>query len=253
MAGLKRDNLRFSRLSVQAQIQQPPSIPSGPLLPGQVPLAPLSLSTEAIARIFAALAPLGMSSMQMIAGGALLASPDGITNVIATANALQFTEDVSRSNMDSARHKLGSAADALFHELAPRSAILQQAVDLQAVWDGLGQPADEFVASRFLNPGASKLVDDIGFTFAGAGIRLSVYRPVIGPLPAGVSMLGGEARDSLDIRLEPLFVDKSKLFVQVTGVFAPTDDFKEVAKRVQLVQDVAWDKIARNLELLSKE
>jgi hypothetical protein len=155
--------------------------------------------------------------------------------------------------MDSALHKLASASDALFRELAPRSAILQQAVDLQAVWDGLSQPADEFVASRFLNVGASKLVDDIGFTFAGAGIRLSVYRPVMGSLPAGVFMLGGEARDTVDVRLEPLFVDKSKLFLQVTGIFAPTDDFKEIAKRAKVIRDVAWDKIARNLELVSKE
>jgi len=253
VAGLKRDNLHFSRLSVQAQIQQPPSIPSGPLLPGQVPLAPLSLTTEAIARMFAALAPLGIGSMQLIAGGAELASPDAVTDLIVTANAFQFTEDVSRSSMDSALHKLSSAVDALFHELAPSSAILQQAVDLQAVWDGLSQPADDFVASRFVNHGATKVVDDIGFTFTGAGIRLSVYRPVIGGLPPGVSMLGGEARDSLDVRLEPLFVDKSKLFLQVTGVFAPTDQYKEVAKRAHLVRDVAWDKIARNLELLTKE
>src|SRR5258706_5416148 len=117
MAGLKRDTLRFSRLSVQAQIQQPPSIPSGPLLPGQVPLAPLSLSTEAIARIFAALASLGLTSMNQIPGGAQLASQDGVTSVIVTANALQFTEDVTRSSMDSALHKLGSAADALVREL----------------------------------------------------------------------------------------------------------------------------------------
>lgn len=187
MAGLKRDNLHFSHLAVQVQIQQPPTIPSAPLLPGQVPLVPLSLSTDAIARIFAALASLGIGSMQQIAGGGQLASQDGVTTVIVTANAFQFTEDLTRSNMDSAHHKLGSAADALYRELAPRSVILQQVVDLQAVWDNLGRPADEFVADRFLNPNASKVVDEIGFTFAGAGIRLSVFRPIVGTLPPGVS------------------------------------------------------------------
>jgi hypothetical protein len=254
MAGLKRDNLHFSLLTVQALIQQLPSIPSAPLLPGQVPLVPLSLSTDAIARIFAAIASLGIGSMQQIAGGAQLASQDGVTAVIVTANALQFTEDLTRSNMESAHHKLGSAADALFRELAPRSVLLQQTVDLQGVWDSLGRPADEFVAASFLNPSASKVVDDIGFTFAGAGIRLSVFRPIMGTLPPGVSMLGGEApRDAIDVRIEPLFVDRSRLFLEVTGTFAPTEDFKEIVKRSKLVHDVAWDKIARNLELGSKE
>lgn len=252
MAGLKRDNLHFSRLAIQAQIQQPPTIPSGPLLPGQVPLAPLSLVTDACARIYAVLASVGITSMASVPGGVELASPDSITNVVTTANELQLTEDVSRSSIDSAIHKLGSTVDALFHELAPGSVILQQFVDLQAVWDGLGQPADEFVSSKFVHPKAAKLVEDLGFTFLGAGIRLSVIRPVIGRLPAGVISFG-EARDGLDVRVEPLFVDKTKLFLQVTGLFPATDDPKEIVKRVTLVHDVTWDKIARNLELSSKE
>ncbi len=253
MAGLKRDNLRFSRLGVQAQIQQPPTIPTGPLLPGQVLLPPLALSTEASARIYSALAPLGITSMQSVGGGVELASPDGITSVTATANELQFAEDVSRSSIDSARHKLGSSVEALFKELAPRSVILQQAVDLQGVWEGLGVAADQFVLSRFLNPDATRLVDDIGYTFIGAGIRLTVTGPVMGQMPPGVVMLGGEARDSIDVRVEPLFVDKTKLFLQLTGLFPATDDHKEIVKRVNLVHNLAWDKIARNLELASKE
>jgi hypothetical protein len=240
------EKLRFTRIDVRGQVIQPPSIPQV-LLPGQVPQVPQVLAAQVIARIYGEVAKYGFASLQEVPGGALIGSADGFTTLLLTASFFHFGEDISKSSFGPSVEKLGITMEVFFRQLAPGTAVVGHVVDLQAVWDDLGEQADALIERRFLKPAASKLVAEIGLAYNGGAIRLSLARPVTGGLPAGFMVLGPAAQESIDIRIEPLFADKSKLFLHFTGSFAPTTDPKELARRAKFVHDLAWDRLARNL------
>ena len=247
MGHLNKDDLHLSRLTVQAQLLQVTPAQSG-LLPGQVPQAPQGLSPEAVARMYAELVKHGYVSLQQVPGGAQMASGDGASVLIATANVFQFVEDLTRSAWQVVVDKLAFTVERYSHEVAPGALIVAQIVDLHAVWDNLGRSADEYVSQRFLKPGVEKLVEDFGYEFNGSGVRLNLVKDVAPDLPPGVGA-SGPIRDSVDVRIEPLLTDKTKLFVQVTGTFAPTRDMREIGKRVSLVHEMTWDRLARSIAL----
>ncbi len=249
MAGLSREGLRFSRLTIQTQILQPTLVQSV-VLPGQVPQPPQALTSDSVARIYAGIAKHGFTSMQQVPGGAQMATGDGVSVVLVTANSFQFSEDLTRSAWQQALERLSVTVEVYAHEVAPQSFILQEVVDLQGIWENLGQGADAYIAHRFLKPGVEKLVEDFGFSYNGGAIRLNLVRPVTASVPPGLTVIGPQGiHDALDVRLEPLFMDKSKLFIQVTATFTPTQDMKEIAKRAEIVHEVTWNRLARNIAL----
>ncbi len=253
MSPLNRDGLRFTRLTVQAQVLQQPSL-AAPLIPGQVIQAPQTLSAQSIARIYGEVAQYGLTSLQQVPGGAQVSTPDGISTLVVAATTLQYIEDLMRSSIGSAMERLGPVVEAYWHEITPGAVILAQLVDLQSVWDGAGENAVDFIRHRFLRPTAERVVDELGFEFKGGAVRLAIARPSQEPLPPGVGVIGVQTPvEAIDVRIEPLFTDTTKLFLQVTGQFPPTVDHREVARRTQMTYDIAWDRIARNIVRTQEE
>lgn len=251
MAGLKRDDLHLTQLSAAAAIVSPPAPPS----PGAtINLAPQALSARDASAIYADVARYGFSSFQMVPGGVQMASADGITTLALTGTGWQFAEDLTRSVFEQAADKLAVAIELFMGKLPAGTLTFNQVVDLHAVWDNIGESADKYIAQRFLQPQAEEVVAGLpgGLTFNGGAIRLGLVRPIETPLPPGVSVPGTMAAvDSVDVRIEPLYADKSKLYLQVTGNFTPTDNIRVVFERVQFVKRVLWDHVASNIALES--
>lgn len=247
MSPLNRDGLRFTRLTVQAQILQQPAL-AAPLVPGQVIQAPQTLSAQAIARIYGEVAQFGFTSLNQVPGGAQAATPDGISTVVVAAGVLQYVEDLTRSSIRIAIDRLGPVVDAYWKELTPGAVVLAEAVDLQGVWEGAGESAPDFIRRRFLKPAAERIVDDLGFELNGGAIRLAIVRPSPTALPPGIGLVGPQGPvEAIDVRIEPLFTDLSKLFLQVTGQYPPSSDHREIARRTEMTYEIAWERVARNI------
>jgi hypothetical protein len=224
------------------------------LLPGQTIQAPQGFSAQAVARIYGEVAQHGLTSLQQVPGGAQASTPDGISTLVVTASTFQYVEDLTRSSIGNALDHLGPLVEAYWRELTPGAVLLAQAVDLQGVWEGIGESAVDFITHRFLRPAALRLVDDLGYEFKGGAIRLALSRPSQGALPPGIGVvvLQGPV-ETIDMRIEPLFTDPTRLFLQVTGAFPPTVDQREIARRADMIYQVTWDRLARNIVARSQE
>jgi len=251
---LNQDDLRLTHLSVQAAVFSPPPASA---TPGQV-LTPLALSPRDAAAIYGEIARFGFNSFQTIPGGVQIGSVDGISTLTLTGSGWSFTEDLSRSVFEHAADKLGVTIGLFIDRLPPSSVLMSQLVDLHATWGGLPQAADDYVASRFLKVQAAQVVSDLpGLNYVGGGVRLSLTRDAQEPLPLGIQVENIDPKlpkpaDSIDIRIEPFFLDKTKLFVEVTGTFPPTGlEVGTVSRRVAFVRSVLWDHLAGNIALES--
>ena len=250
-SGLNRENnLHLTRLTVAASIFSPPTSASaaGPM----AILAPKALLPRDASAIYAEVARFGFTSLQTVPGGVQIASEDGVSVLALTGTGWQFTEDLSQSGgFEPAISKIDVAIRAFLEKLPPNTVMLNQTVDLQATWENLGAQADEHIENRFLKPQARKIVSDIeNLEFNGAGLRLNLTRP-IGDLPPGVQPLPGGPPmvETFDVRVEPYFADKSKLFLEVTGVLAPTQDLSRVIQGARFVEKVLWEHVAGNIAM----
>jgi hypothetical protein len=246
MPGLWQDDLRLIRLAVAAAIVSLPS----PAPPGQTPsLTPPALSPEDAAKIYTAVARYGFSNFQMIPGGVRMISDGNLTQLTVTGTGWSFAEDLSRSVFEHARDKLGVIIGQLKEILPSQSLMLNLVVDLHALWSNIGEQADIYIANRFLKPEAERLANSLpALQYNGGAIRLNLVRESTLELPPGVTLSAtGSPKDSVDVRIEPLYQDKSQLFIQVAGTFVPTNQFERVVEQVDFVRDLLWKHVARSL------
>jgi hypothetical protein len=249
MAKLDRENdLHLTQLSIGSQIFVPPSA-SAAANPAAL-MTPRALTLHDAAPIFAEIARYGYTSLQQVGGGVRIASADGVSAMTLTGSGWQFVEDLNRSAFDAALEKMSVSIRAFLSRL-PGALLLPQTVDLQATWENLGQAADEHIEHRFLTAQARQVVEGVpGCEFVGGGVRLHIQRPWASDTPQGFFVLQGGQADQIDVRLEPLFADRSKLFLQVTGVFGPpTSDLNQVTAGTQFVHQVLWNHVAANIQM----
>jgi len=252
-AALNKDDLHLTRLASSATIVTPPPAPATP--GGPINLAARALSARDSSAIYGEIARYGFSSFQMVPGGAQMASGDGVTTLTLTGTGWGFVEDLSRSVFEQAADKLAVSVGLLVQSLPEGTFMFNHLVDLHAVWDNIGESTDSYISKRFLQPQAEQVVTGLpgGLVFNGGAIRLGLARPSDTSLPPGVSIAGGSATpmDSVDVRIEPFYADKSKLYLQVTGTFILTTDPRALSERLQFVRSILWDHVAGNMTLES--
>jgi hypothetical protein len=243
---LNRDRLRLTMLGVQATILAPPR---GPVV------EPQALSPKDASAIYAELARYGFASLQLVPGGAQMATGDRISVLTVTGVGWGYQEDLNRSSFELAISKLDVATKHYVDKLSPGSMMLQQMVDLQSQWDLESTTADVLIAQIYLKDSVRNLADHIpGLAYQGSGIRVNMTRAAAAPVPPGVQMTGAtgqpiNAVDAFDVRVEPLFVDKTKLFLHVVGTFAPTSDLKATMGRLRYVHKLLTEEVATNIAL----
>jgi hypothetical protein len=249
MAKLNRDHdLHLTQLTVSAPIFVAP-VATAATSPAAL-MAQRAITLKDASSIFGDIARYGFSSLQQVPGGVRIASADGVSVLALTGTGWQFVEDLKRSAFDPALEKLSVAIGA-FLERLPGAIMVQRTVALEATWENLGQSADEYVQGRFLKDQARQVVGDVpGFAFEGGGVRLRLTRPWTTNAPPGFVVVGGGGVDALDVHIEPLYVDKAKLFIQVSGGFGPpTPDLAQVTEAARFVHEVLWDQVAGNIQM----
>src|SRR5260221_9982010 len=179
---LTRDNFRLSRLVVIGQVFQITPLHQT-LLPGEVPQLQQTLSPQVIARIYGELAAIGYASLRQVPGGAQMSSADGSMTLQVTGTGFQFSENLRVTGIVPAIERLERAIESFFNSLSPDTSVAGQTVDLQGVWDNLGQQADEYMNRRFLTAEAPRLVDYLRITFNGGAVHLSLVRAAVASLP----------------------------------------------------------------------
>jgi hypothetical protein len=210
------------------------------------------LSPRDAAAIYGEIARFGFASFQLVPGGAQFASADGISVLTLTGGAWNFQEDLSRSVFEQAVDKMEVSVGLLMDKLPPRSLMVQHHVDLHATWAlSDRQDAAAYVMNRFLRPEARRVADEMpGLEFNGGGIRLTFLRPHPQPLPGGITVTGGGApADAVDVTIEPLYADKTKLFLRATGTFLSTDKASDVTASVKFVRGLLWENLASSIRL----
>lgn len=244
---LDREKLRLTFLNVQVSLLSPPQ---GPVI------TPAALAAKDVSAIYGELARYGFANFQLVPGGAQMATADGVSVLTLTGAALAFQEDLGRSAFQLAVDRLGVAISHFGQKLPAGTIMLNQAVDLQAQWDGSGIKADEFVAQLYLKDAVRKLGQEIpDLEYQGSGVRITLNRPAAAPQPPGVTVTalpGAPAglKDAFDVRIEPLFADRAKLFLQVVGMFAVTGDMNTVVPRIEEVRRLLYDTVAPKIALL---
>jgi hypothetical protein len=241
---LDREKLLLTFLGVQASLLSPPQ---GHLI------APAALGAKDVSTIYGELARYGFANFQLVPGGGQMATADGVSVLTLTGAAMAFQEDLSRSAFPLATDRLGVAMTHFREKLPEGTLMMTLSVDLQAQWEGSGIRSDEFVSQIYLKDAVRRLGQEIpNLEYQGSGVRITLNRPAEAPLPPGVTMeaVPGGLRDAFDIRIEPLFADKTKLFLQVVGMFAVTSDMKSVVPRIQEVQRLLYDTVAPKIALL---
>lgn len=239
---MRKDDLRLSRLVTTSSL-----LPS--LVPPSPPI-PQAISAQAAGAIYGKVARYGFSSFQMVQGGAQLAAGDGSSVLTLLGTGWQFMEDLTRSAFAVALDKLGVGLEEFVTWLPKGSRFIGHSVEIAGLWENLGGAADRYVASRFVKDQAAQLAQDLReFEFQGSGIRLNLTRQSQDPVPAGVAF-AAPPFDVLDVRVEPYFNDKSKLWLQVNAVFpVPVDTVSAVTARIAMVRDVLWVDLADRLAL----
>jgi hypothetical protein len=244
---LNKEKLRLTTLGVQATLFAPPR---GPVL------EPQSLSPKDASSIYAELARYGFAAFQLVPGGAQMATADRVSALTLTGAGWSYQEDLSRSAFELALSKLDVAISNYVERLAPGTMMVQQLVDLQGMWEIEGLAADKLIAQIYLKDAVHRLAEAIGgLNYQGSGIRLNLTRQAAASVPGAIQFTGptgqpAQAQDSFDVRVEPLFVDKSKLFLQVVGAFAPTDDLKAGIGRIRYIHQLLWEEVATNIALI---
>lgn len=250
---MNKDDLRFTRLAAQATLL--PNLAGGAAT--QQALVPQALSPQAASAIYGEIARYGYASFRIIPGGAEIAAPDGSSVIQLTGSAWSFVHDLNQSAFQVAIDKLDVTIKAFMARMPRGTRYFGTVIDLQAVWENLdGRSADAYVESRFLKDQSRQMVADFpgNLEFNGGGVRLNLVGPGDVEMPADIGFAGpGRPLDSFDVRIEPLFADKNKLYLQVTGVFGtPTGDVTVVTRRAQLVHDMLWRHLADNILMVAR-
>jgi hypothetical protein len=242
---LNKDRLRLTRLAVQAALFAPPT---GPVI------APQAIGAKDASAIYAELARYGFAAFQLVPGGAQMASADGVSVLTVTGAGWTYQEDLGRSEFELALDKLDVAINEFVEKLPRGTMMVNQIIDLQGHWETGGAGADELISQIYLKDAVSHLATQLeGLDYQGSGIRVNLTRPAAAPFPGGVQITSPdgpvEPKDSFDVRVEPLFVDKTKLFLQVVGIFATTSDLKAGNERIRYIRQLLWDKVASKIAL----
>jgi hypothetical protein len=213
-------------------------------------MVPPAITAQAAGAIYGKVARYGFSSFQMVQGGAQLASADGSSILTLLGTGWQFAEDLSRSAFAVAQDKLSVALTEYIAALPKGARFVGQSVEMAGLWENLGGPADAYVTGRFVKDQAPKLVEGLGdLEFQAAGIRLNLTRPAPETVPPGM-VFAGPPVDVVDVRVEPFLSDKSKLWLQVNGIFpVPVDTVGAVTDRIAMVRKILWDDLADRLAL----
>jgi hypothetical protein len=244
---LNKDKLRLTGLNVQATLFSPPR--------GQV-AEPQALSAKDASSIYGELARYGFAAFQLVPGGAQMTTADRVSNLTMTGAGWAYQEDLSRSAFELALSKLDVAITNYVERLVPGTLMVQQLVDLSGQWETEGTPSDQLIAQIYLKDAVQRLAELIqGVNYQGSGIRMTLTRQAAAAVPGIIQVTGpsgqpAEAQDSFDVRVEPLFADKSKLFLQVVGSFAPTSDLKAGVDRIRYVHKLFWEQLATNIALI---
>jgi hypothetical protein len=237
---LDKDRLRLHRIVVQCSLGYPITSASSPA-------APPALPPKAAAAIFGELTRYDFSRFTQVQGGAEFSSADGKTALSLTGMGWQFAEDLDGSVITHAVEKMAVAVRHFVDNLPPGVLMVNQITDLVALWD-FGGPSTDYIARRFLSQEALRLPATLtDLEFNGGAIRLNFTRPAqtTGPQIAGVNQI-----EEFDVRIEPYFQDKSKIFLQVVGIFpVPTRAVSEVERRVNEVVDLLLRRVADSIAL----
>jgi len=237
---LNKEDLRLVRLASQSGLL--------PDLTRPIPPVPQALTAEAAGAIYGRVARFGFSSFQMVPGGAVLATAEGTSILTLTGTGWQLQENLEKTAF---RLVLDKQTVALEQYLAgfPGVRMVGHTVEVAGLWDGVTPNPTDYIASRFLKDQASALVTDMrGLTYNGGSIRLSLFKESEDPLPPGIQFGVEAPRDTFDIRIEPFFGDKSKMWVQVNAIYpVPTDSVQVIERRTALARDILWDDLADRL------
>jgi hypothetical protein len=237
-----REQLRLHALTVQGQFAYP-------MKPNQLPVTiPPALSAKHASEIYGELARFGFATFQQVPGGAQLISADGQTTIVVTATQWAFGQMMTASpGFRPALDQLGVALRELLQRLEPDLWIVNQFVDIQALWP-LGSSAEDYIARRFLTRSAIDLAEGLGLRFNGGAIRLNLDRPTEVPVPPGLEGAVVKPVEEFDVRIEPFFQDKNQLFLQVQARLAvPTREVGVVLKRVEYAHRLLWEEVPARL------
>ncbi len=248
---MNRDNLHLTQLGALAVLQQQLRIVGSGT---QVVAQAQALSPRDASMIYGEVARYGYSGFNMIPGGAQIASGDGVTTAVLTGSGWQFVQDLTRSpGWEPVVDKMGVTIEQFMSKF-PGAYFHTHIIDLQAVWEHVdGDSGDQYLASRFLKREAQTIGAFEGFDYQGAGLRLCLMRPSDVPLPAGMTVIGAPASgptDQFDVRIEPFFADRTKLWLQVVGQFrVPTTDVRLVTSRARTVHNLLWNQLADKITM----
>jgi hypothetical protein len=242
---MNKEDLRFTRLAAQASI-----------LPNLAALGPRGLTPQALlpkdaSDIYGQIARYGYANFRIIPGGAEINSGDGIAVVQLTGSAWSFVHDLSNSAFDVAVEKMAVTIEHFMGRMPRGTRMLGHVIDLQAVWDNVdGGDASQWMERRFLKDQARQVAAmPEGFEFNGAGLRLNLQKDIDIQIPLDVHISGpATPKDSFDLRIEPLFAERTKLYLQVTGMWGiPFEETALVTGRARLVRDMLWTHLAGNI------
>ncbi|MBJ7603286.1 MAG: hypothetical protein JF888_08885 [Candidatus Dormibacteraeota bacterium] len=244
---LRKDDLHLSKLVVNG-MTIPPVMAAGPM----GVMAPQALTPREGSEIYAEVSRYGFTGFQVVQGGIQLMSSDGMSIVVLTGGGWQFTEDLSRTTFDHSADKLAVVIDHYVKKLPQGTILAGQVAQVEAVWENFGADADSYIEQRFLKPEFARVVEGLveGQEMLGGGVRMVLKRPAEQPLPPGMATAdpSGPA-DVFEVKVEPLYADRTKLFLLVSGTFSPTVDFKVIERRTRSIRDLLWSKLATNMTL----
>jgi len=250
---MDKEDLHLTNLSAGAQlIQQPRLVGSGV----QMMVTGEALSPRDASTIYAEVARFGYTGFSMIPGGAQIASANGATLVALTGSGWQFIQDLSRSaGFEPAIDQMDVTIRAFMSKF-PGARLAGHSVELTARWDNVDTgSADRYIAGRFLKDEVGRVAEFDDLSYEGTGLRLHFTRRSRDEVPGNVQILGPTGQpqpplDQFDIRIEPLFNDRSKVFLQVTGIFGvPSDDLKLVTARARDVYDLLYNRFADKMTM----
>lgn len=240
MNRLDKDRLRLHRIAVQCSLGYP-------ITSAASPSAPPALPPKAAAAIFGELTRYDFSRFTQVQGGAEFSSADGKTALSLTGMGWQFAEDLGGSVITHAVEKMAVAIKHFIDTLPRGVLMVNQVTDLVALWD-FGGPSVDYIAKRFLSEEALRLPSALSdLEFNGGAVRLNFIQPAP---TAGPQIVGVNEIEEFDVRIEPYLQDKSKIFLQVVGIFpVPTREVSEVERRVNEVVDLLLRRVADSIAL----
>jgi hypothetical protein len=250
---MNKDDLHLTQLTAQAQLLHQPRVAGSGT---QIVLTGQALSARDASAIYGEVARFGYTGFTMIPGGAQIASADGATVVQLTGAGWSFAQDLTRiGGIEPAVDRLGVTIEQFMSKF-PGASFAGHTVDLQARWDHVDQGrSDRYIAQRFLTQDGTRMGDFEGFTPEGGGLRLHFVRASTIPLLPGVQVWSPagqqiEPLEEFDARIETFYADKSKLFLEVTGLFAvPAVDISLVTSRARLVHELLWNQLADKITM----